>query len=166
MKIRPVKLSDAEKIALIRRQDGVREAVLALSSDRISATADFLNSLRERDRAFVAEENGEAAAFGVMMTNRDPYRSHCASIAVMVDADFQERGVGRELMKRIVECADDELGLHRLELLVLTDNERAIRLYKSFGFTIEATRKNAAVSHGRFADEYLMGRIAAEGAAL
>ena len=69
------------------------------------------------------------------------------------------RGVGRALLARLTDCADNELDLHRLELLVLTDNEKAVKLYKSAGFTVEATKKQADVVRGAFVDEYLMGRL-------
>lgn len=97
MEIRAVMPEDAEAIAAIRRQNGVREGVLALSSERINATAEFLNSLAERDRGFVAVENGEVVGFSVMITNREPCRAHSAFIAVMVNADFQQMGIGHKL---------------------------------------------------------------------
>ena len=164
LEIRAVMPEDAEAIAAIRRQNGVREGVLALSSERINATAEFLNSLAERDRGFVAVENGEVVGFSVMIANREPCRAHSAFIAVMVNADFQQMGIGHKLLKHLVDRADNELMFHRLELLVLTDNERAIKLYKSLGFMVEATRKHAAVVKGTFVNEYLMGRLRREGA--
>ncbi|MDO5116484.1 MAG: GNAT family N-acetyltransferase [Synergistaceae bacterium] len=163
MEIRAVTLEDAEAIANIRRQDGVREGVLALSSDRLEVTAGFIRSLTEQDRAFVAVREGTAVGFAVLLSYKEEGRRHCATVAVMVDRDFQQRGVGHMLMKRLVDCADNELKLHRLELLVLTDNEKAIRLYKNYGFMIEATRKNAAVVGGKFVNEYVMGRLRGEG---
>ena len=153
MEIRAVMPEDAEAIAAIRRQNGVREGVLALSSERI-----------KRDRGFVAVENGEVVGFSVMIANREPCRAHSAFIAVMVNADFQQMGIGHKLLKHLVDRADNELMFHRLELLVLTDNERAIKLYKSLGFMVEATRKHAAVVKGTFVNEYLMGRLRGEGA--
>ncbi len=164
LEIRPVMLEDAEAIASIRRQNGVREGVLALSSERINTTVDFLNSLTGRDRGYVAVENGEVVGFSVMMANREPCRSHSAFIAVMVDTDFQQMGIGHRLLKHLVDRADNELMLHRLELLVLTENERAIKLYKDLGFMVEATKKHAAVVKGAFVSEYLMGRLRGEGA--
>ena len=65
--------------------------------------------------------------------------------------------------KKLLEEADNKLGLRRIELLVLTDNIPAINLYKKFGFKTEATRKNAAVKDGKFVDEYFMGRINKKG---
>ncbi len=164
LEIRPVMLEDAEAIAAIRRQNGVREGVLALSSERIDATASFLSSLTGRDRGFVAVENGRVVGFSVLIANREPCRSHSAFIAVMVDTNFQQKGIGHKLLKQLVDRADNELMLHRLELLVLTDNEKAIKLYKNLGFMVEATKKHAAVVKGEFVSEYLMGRLRGEGA--
>ena len=65
----------------------------------------------------------------------------------------------------IVSCLNSRLELHRLELLVLTDNEQAIKLYKRHGFEVEAKKHHAAVVRGRFVDEYLMGRLRAKEAA-
>lgn len=162
MEIRPVTISDAEAIADIRRQDGVREGVLGLSSERTSATENFLRSFGERDRGFVAVENGETVGFAFMLANKEECRAHSGFIAVMVDRHFQQRGIGGKLLSRITDCADNELGLRRLELLVLTDNEQAIKLYKRHGFQVEANRHHAAVVRGHFADEYVMGRLHAE----
>jgi L-phenylalanine/L-methionine N-acetyltransferase len=52
--------------------------------------------------------------------------------------DWHGRGAGTVLMQSAVDLADKWLNLTRLELEVYTDNESVIRLYKKFGFTIEA----------------------------
>jgi putative acetyltransferase len=36
--------------------------------------------------------------------------------------------------------------------------KKAIKLYKSFEFEIEGTRKYAAIRNGQYADEYIMAR--------
>ncbi len=163
MEIRTVSIQDAENISRIRRLNGVREGVLAVTSERLDATVNFIRSLSEYDRAFVAVENGEIAGMAVMLKNRCFTRRHSAKLAVMVAPYYQEKGVGSSLMKRLMDEADEKLGLRRIELLVLTDNIPAISLYKKFGFKIEATRKNAAVKDGKFVDEYFMGRVNKKG---
>lgn len=164
MQIRPVSIKDAEQISQIRRLDGVREGVLAVTSERLDMTVDFINSLSDNDRALVAvEKKGEIAGMAVMFQNRCFRRRHSAMLAVMVAPYCQGKGIGTDLIKKLIDEADEKLGFHRIELLVLTDNTPAINLYKKFGFTIEATRKNAAVKDGRFVDEYLMGRINKKG---
>ena len=56
MEIRPVAIEDADQISRIRRLNGVREGVLALTSERLDATVDFIKSLSDDDRAFVSVE--------------------------------------------------------------------------------------------------------------
>ena len=159
MEIRPVAIEDADQISRIRRLNGVREGILALTSERIDVTVDFIKSLSDDDRAFVSVEDGEVTGMGVMIRNRCPSRRHSAKLAIMVAPYFQRSGIGTALMKKLLDEADNNLGLRRIELLVLTDNTPAINLYKKFGFKTEATRKNAAVKDGKFVDEYFMGRI-------
>lgn len=164
MQIRPIAVEDAEQISCIRRLDGVREGILAVTSERLDVTVDFIKSLSDEDRAFVAvDEKDEIAGMAVMIKNRSFRRRHSAALAVMVAPYYQEKGIGTALMNKLLDEADQKLGLHRLELLVLTDNTAAINLYKKFGFKIEATRKNAAVKDGRFVDEYFMGRLNKKG---
>lgn len=163
MNIRPTRQEDAEALSMIRRQNGVRENVLALSSERYDVTKQFIGSLAGSGYGFTAEEAGRVAGIAVIMLHKHPRRTHSATISIMVDAELHGRGIGTALMKKIVAAADNELGLHRLELCVLADNERAVKLYENFDFQTEATRKQACIKNGVFVDELFMGRIAPEG---
>lgn len=163
MEIRPVSIEDAEQISYLRRLNGVREGVLAVTSERLDVTIDFIRSLDDDDRALAAVKDDEIAGIAVMLKNKAKSRRHSAKLAIMVSPDHQNKGIGSALMKKLIEEADKKLGLRRLELLVLTDNKPAIKLYEKFGFKTEATRKNAAVKEGRFVDEFFMGRINKKG---
>lgn len=164
MKIRDARPEDVEYISEMRRRNGIREGVLALTSERLSVSQDFFNSLAQDDRAFVAEEDGFPAGFAVLKRDVAPRRRHTALLAIMVGTEHQHKGVGDALMNSLLKAADEELNLRRLELWVLTDNKPAIALYKKHGFTVEATGKRAAVKNGVFVDEYFMSRIRTEAA--
>lgn len=47
----------------------------------------------------------------------------------------------------------------RLELTVMTHNERAVRLYKKMGFKIEGLKEKSLIVDGKYVDEYYMGKI-------
>lgn len=162
MIIREARIEDAESISVIRRQKDVRETMLVLTSERFEATVNFLNAVRENGRVFVAEEDSLVVGMCAVVPSRSLRRGHSAELAVMVDSDRQGRGIGKALLKRALSEADGVMRLHRLELKVITENKPAISLYEKLGFKIEATQKSSCIKEGRFADEYLMGRIRTE----
>jgi RimJ/RimL family protein N-acetyltransferase len=67
--------------------------------------------------------------------------NHRASYTVGIfDPMLRGRGLGREITTLVVEWAFHELGLHRVELEVLTSNAPAIRCYEAVGFRYEGVR--------------------------
>lgn len=157
--IRPIELKDAKDINEMRRMDGIKENILGIVSERILESESFINSLSEDDHTLVAEvDNKKVVGVIGLHVNKNPRTRHVASLGIMVHSKYQQKGIGRDLMKSILDLADNWLMLIRLELEVFTDNEKAIKLYKSFGFEIEGTRKYAAIRNGQYADEYIMAR--------
>ncbi|MBA3470260.1 MAG: GNAT family N-acetyltransferase [Herpetosiphonaceae bacterium] len=86
-------------------------------------------------------------------------RRHSGTIEMAVRDDYQGRGVGAALLTAIVDLAEHWLGLRRLELVVFTDNNPAIALYKRFNFTVEGTLRQYAYRSGGLADVYTMARL-------
>ena len=50
-------------------------------------------------------------------------------------------------------------GLHRLELMVNYNNERAIRLYEKFGFEREGVKRDALRIDGHYIDAFYMAKL-------
>ncbi|NJR59261.1 MAG: GNAT family N-acetyltransferase [Cyanobacteria bacterium CRU_2_1] len=89
-----------------------------------------------------------------------PRLRHVARLGpIAVHPQHQGKGAGSKLMKAAINLADNWLNLHRLELIVYTDNDSAIALYHKFGFTSEGVLKNLAVRSGQYADVHLMARL-------
>jgi [ribosomal protein S5]-alanine N-acetyltransferase len=57
--------------------------------------------------------------------------------------DLRGRGLGKEITRLILDWAFGELGLHRVELEVLANNQRAFRCYLACGFRQEGVRREA-----------------------
>ena len=77
-------------------------------------------------------------------------------MGVAVLKDYQGKGIGKIMMKEcIVWCK--EHGIEQIELEVVTENNRAISMYKSFGFEVCGAKKHALkYCDGTYADEYSM----------
>ena len=92
----------------------------------------------DRQMALVAERtnvpgrSGEIVGVGRLIKLSG---NNQAEVAVLVSDAFQNRGIGTELVRRLIEFAKDE----KLELLTasfLAENESIAKLFKSHGFTI------------------------------
>ena len=58
---------------------------------------------------------------------------HRAEFGISVLQEYWGLGLGKALTKACIECARDA-GYAQLELNVVADNERAVKMYQSFGF--------------------------------
>ena len=161
--IRPVRKEDAEGLNEIRRMPEVFYNMLAIPSERMQKTEEFIVGLGANSHEFVAviPEDGKEKVIGMVGLNvsASPRMRHSAGLGIMVHKDYQHQGIGASLMKAALDMADNWLMLVRVELGVYTDNERAIRLYKKMGFEIEGTKRKAAIRNGSYVDELVMGRI-------
>lgn len=162
--IRPICAGDGKGINELRRMPGVFENILGIPSERIKRNEDYIASIDDNTHQFVAvikEATGEEKIIGSAGLNvfPNPRMRHSASIGIMVHKDFQNKGVGTQLMEAIIDIADNWLMLIRVELTVFADNEKAINLYKKFNFEIEGIKKKAGIRNGEYVDELMMARI-------
>ena len=100
-------------------------------------TADIANRL-------VAHEAGEGHPFGLFAGDtlvgrfnvagivRGPFQS--AGLGYWVDSDYSGRGLASAAVRKIVEMARDELGLHRIEASTLRHNVGSQRVLSKAGF--------------------------------
>nr|WP_246252582.1 GNAT family protein [Sulfitobacter algicola] len=73
-----------------------------------------------------------------------------------------DRGIGREAICLTLDHAFGDMGLHRVDLRVLSYNQHAIRCYTSCGFVHEGTEREAAWVGGAWHDDWIMGILADE----
>ena len=112
------------------------------------------------DILLVAERGGEVVgSCGMHPAGPSPRRRHVMALGISVRADAQGQGVGSALMQAMCDIADRWIGLLRLELSVYVDNERAIALYRRFGFETEGRARGYVLRDGAYIDALLMARI-------
>ena len=62
-------------------------------------------------------------------------------------------------MAALIDYADRWVAVMRIELTVVTDNERAIALYRKFGFVQEGIFRAYGLRDGRYQDVLAMARL-------
>jgi len=73
------------------------------------------------------------------------------------DPQQRGKGNGRAAVRLLLDYAFRDLGLHRIYLFVLADNQPAIRAYIACGLRQEGVLRNHAYKAGRFVDVIVMG---------
>lgn len=108
----------------------------------------------------VAEREGElVGSLGLHPVDHVVRRRHVAMLGISVVAAAQGQGVGTALMQAAVDYADGWAQILRTELTVFADNQRAIKLYRKFGFELEGTHRAFAMRDGEYADVHTMARL-------
>lgn len=81
---------------------------------------------------------------------------HRASVAFVVLAEYCNMGIGGKMMEECLKWCDDNK-ITQVELGVVATNERALTMYRGFGFEIVGPIPNALrYSDGSCVDEYNM----------
>ena len=156
--IRAVQVKDASSIHRICIQDGVYPYMVFLPSMRVDAMEKRLQNLGPNQFEFVAELNGNVVGF-IGLTQGQGRRSHTGDLFIGVDSEHHKKGIGKSLLTKMLDLADNWLLLERVELGVLVTNPGAQALYEKFGFTIEGKKKGSLKANGTFIDEIMMGRL-------
>jgi RimJ/RimL family protein N-acetyltransferase len=104
----------------------------------------------------VAECDGEPAGHACLWWRNIGRDSHVAWLGIDVRRRFWGKGIGSELMRRIIIVAKD-LGFRKIMLGVFQGNERALGLYRKFGFRNEAYEKDEVWIDGSWRKNFTMG---------
>jgi len=124
--------------------------------DKASALAYWFSGKRE---VFVAEDNGSIVGTYSLQANQKGGGSHVANCGYMTAVTAAGRGVGRAMCAHSLDRARAR-GFRSMQYnFVISTNERAVRLWQSFGFEI-AGRLPRAFEHPTrgYVDAYIMYR--------
>jgi L-phenylalanine/L-methionine N-acetyltransferase len=158
IEIRPFHPDDTEALWRIARQPSVLATTMALPSHRLDQRRERYEKLGDDDHMFVAVRHGEVAGSAGLHV-AGGRRRHTAMLGIGVSATHQRAGVGDLLMEAVLDLADRWLGLRRLELGVIADNEAAVRLYEKHGFVREGILRQSVAVEGELRDELRMARL-------
>ena len=96
-------------------------------------TAEKLCSERDKNTVrFVAIINKKIAGYGFLWNLNNDF----PSLGICISDNYQGKGIGKELMEYLIDFAKKK-NKKGIVLTVYKDNERALNLYKKYGFEIE-----------------------------
>jgi ribosomal protein S18 acetylase RimI-like enzyme len=117
----------------------------------------FTETLQEAT-VFGAFHGGEIVGMAGLRREPGERKQHKGVLwGMYVRPAAEGRGLGRALVQAVLTQARGMV--EQVQLLVVTDNERARRLYESEGFVIYGLERQALKLGERYLDEYLMVRF-------
>ncbi|HBI6989298.1 GNAT family N-acetyltransferase [Clostridium perfringens] len=158
LRIRDINIEDYKEISKIRKMPGVMENILSNKDEEEELIKEKIINRGKNQYWYVAEENGKVIGLGILMNHGNLRKKHVGLITLMVNSDYQNKGIGSLLMDKLINLSES-LNIIRLELCVFRDNYKAINLYKKFGFKEEGIKVKSALKNGEYADEIMMARI-------
>lgn len=163
MKIRPASPEDSEQfLELMKQLDQETEFMLLEPGERTSTPEDMEKRIKQMIKSnslLLLLYDGETAAGFLSALRGSANRTkHCAYLVIGIRKDYRGKGYGQALFKEIDKWAAKN-GVTRLELTVMTHNERAVHLYEKMGFKKEGTLIRSMVVNGRYVDQYCMAKI-------
>ena len=154
--IRKAELRDAASIVRAE-QEIAREPGFFCSQPSELSEQNVKNTIESSNGIyFVAECNGWIAGHAFLETLPLQSLKHIAQLNIAVHKGFQNRGIGTQLMDRIIEWAKESESIEKIELNVRASNAQAIALYKKMGFLEEGCLKCRVKTGSEYLDDILM----------
>jgi len=158
--IRAAEPEDAARISAHLGEVGVFEGLLQVPDAAVASRFEFLQKVEPYTCRLVAMAGDEVVgAAGLHVMGTTLRRMHVRALGLSVSPQWQGRGVGRRLLARLLDWADNWAGVLRVELYVHADNDRAIALYRSMGFVEEGRHKAFGLRNGQYIDTLSMARL-------
>ncbi|MDQ0160655.1 ribosomal protein S18 acetylase RimI-like enzyme [Alkalibacillus salilacus] len=161
--IRQAKIEDASGILHIQEEVVLEGKFLTTVSEEFNKTVeqqrDWVEKVLKNDKEtmLVAVYQGTILGWIVFFSSNRVRLSHTGSIGMMVKKDFRSMGVGKLLIKHLLDWAEQHQSIEKVSLGVFLTNQKAIALYKDMGFIEEGRKvKEFKLNEDEYVDDILM----------
>ena len=154
-------IADAEGLLLHLKTVGSETDNLTFGKEGFQISAErearFINRfIKNEDEIMLVAMDGErVVGNGVIERERIPRLAHRARLTLTVLRNYWGQGIGTRLMDMMLDFCRKS-GAELVFLECRADNERAIRLYKKFGFEISGELRRYFKIAGEFSSAYIM----------
>ena len=162
--IREADIEDAENvIEYIKIVSDETDFLISDSSERnftVRKEKEFLQNIQSSilEKIFLFEiENKIVGMCSIEGINKIRIK-HRVDLAITVLKNYWGNKIGEKLIDYAIEYCKSNC-IKKIELTVRIDNERALKLYKKFGFEIEGEIKNFIYLNGNYYNCYFMGLL-------
>ena len=160
VKVRPATAADASAICAIHNQGIVDRSATLDTTLRLEEDGHtWLAERGPRHPVLVAEHEGQVVGWASL--NRYNPRAaydHVADFSVYIERGWRGKGVGRQLLDRLIEQAR-AIGFHKMVLAAMAHNDAGIKLYTRAGFTRVGIFHEQGQLDGKWVDVVIMEKL-------
>jgi ribosomal protein S18 acetylase RimI-like enzyme len=163
--IRSAMEKDAKNLSEVRLQiDGETENLDREKGEEYIDESGFKQIIKNDTESInnlflVAEVNEKIVGFSRCAGNKLKRTAHKIEFGVCVLEEYWGYGIGKNVLKESIHWADSN-EIKKITLNVLETNDKAIKLYKKYGFEVEGIlKKDKILSDGNYYNTLLMGRF-------
>lgn len=162
--IREAVIEDAEAMIDYLNKIGGESDFLTFGSGEISISVEKERSIIEDsiisdNKLFiVAEINGKIIGNLNFSGGSRPRIKHVGEFGISVLKEYWGFGIGKEIIKYLLNWAKESEIIKKINLKVREDNERGIKLYKSLGFKEEGMVSREFIINGQYYSAIIMGK--------
>ncbi|MED3689910.1 N-acetyltransferase [Peribacillus butanolivorans] len=164
--LRTGNLDDAEALLEIQREVVSENEFMISVLEEFEETTEQQRSWiqkileNERETIIVAEIKGKVIGLIVFRSKNTKRLAHTGYFTTMIKKDYRDMGIGKLLIKELLNWAEQNPLIEKVSLGVLSTNQRAIALYKSVGFVEEGRKiKEVKFSEDLYVDDILMYKL-------
>ena len=119
---------------------------------------DYLNPFlfKNSQEMVIAKENNNLVGIaGIIYENRERKKHTATLVWFYIDQIYRGKGISKVIMNKILELANNRK-IEKISLMVNQNQERAISLYKKYGFIEAGTLKKEIKIDSNYYDVYIM----------
>jgi len=164
-RLRPLCAADGAASVRWRNDPDIRDNILGyrfpVTEEMEGQWVDAVLKDQSRTRLVLAiEDKADGALVGFAYLNGIDWFARNAELGMLIgERARQGKGLAKDALALVAGYAFATLNLNKLYLRVAAFNDRALRLYRDFGFVEEGRQRQQAFVRGSYHDVVLMGLI-------
>lgn len=161
---RPARAEDASLLAAAEREVARVPGQLVSQPEEL-ADQRFTEKIEQLGRAdngyyAVAELEGQIVGHGMLDPLLPAAVRHVVHLTLVTHAGWQNQGVGKALLRHLIDWAESSDTVEKIELHVRSSNPRAIALYQKLGFReVGRYTRRVKIDAAEYVDDVAMERF-------
>ncbi|MBN2591111.1 MAG: GNAT family N-acetyltransferase [Sedimentisphaerales bacterium] len=161
--LRQPQVEDAQKILDYMKIATAETDFLSFGKGELTWTLEeeqnFIKEHRDDNNKLIilAEVSNKIIGMSSITGGKPKRVQHSGELGITILSKYWSLGIGNAFMENLIQWANNSGVIRKIFLKVRTDNKRAIKLYKKFGFVKEGKISRQLLIDNKFYDAYLMG---------